>query len=99
MKPSRELNKDKIELNKKGSNNILRNLKNDFFLRLLFNNLLKKKTLEIIKYNNNIKNRINMGINDYKEYAGIYSSIEIELQIVKNQYTKFINIDEENKKY
>ena len=36
---------------------------------------MRKKSLYIIKYNKNIKNRIN--IKDYKEYSEIYSSIEI----------------------
>ena len=45
-----ELSKDKTE-----SKNIFKNLKSDYFLQKLFNNLLKKKSLDIIKYNNNIK--------------------------------------------
>ena len=52
--------------------NIFKNLKSDYFLQKLFNNLLKKKSLDIIKYNNNIKNRINISIKDYKEYSEIY---------------------------
>ena len=66
------LNKDKIE-----SKDILKNLKNDYFLQKLFNHLLKMKSLDIIKYNKNLKNRINISIKDYKEYSEIYSSIEI----------------------
>ena len=81
------------------SNDIFKNLKSDFFLRKLFNNLLKKKSLEIIKYNKNIKNRINLSIKDYKEYSEIYSSIEIEINTVINKYGKFINIKKENEKY
>ena len=41
----------------------------------------KKKSLEIIKYNNNIKKRINININNYKEYCEKYSSIEIEIMV------------------
>ena len=40
------------------SNNIFTKLKSDYFLEKLFNNLNKKKSLKIIKYNNNIKKRI-----------------------------------------
>ena len=65
------------ELNKE-SKNMFKNLKSDFFLKLLFNNLLKKKSLDIIKYNKIIKDRININIKDYKEYLEIYSSIEIK---------------------
>ena len=60
---------------------------------------MKKKSLDIIKYNKKIKERINIGIKDYKEYSEIYSSIEIEIKLVNNKYGKFINIDEENEKY
>ena len=47
----------------------------------------------MIKYNKNIKNRINININDYKEYSEKYSSIEIYIKPVKNKYGKFININ------
>ena len=80
----------------KESKNIFNNLKSDYFLQLLFNHLLKKKSLDIIKYNKNIKGRINISIKDYKEYSEIYSSIEIEIKPVINKYGKFINIDKEN---
>ena len=76
MKLKNELCKEKIE-----SKNIFKKLKSDYFLQLLFNNLLKKKSLDIIKYNNNIKSRMNISIKDYKEYSEIYSTIEIVLII------------------
>jgi len=57
---------------------------------------MKKKSLDIIKYNKNIKDRINISIKDYKEYSEIYSSIEIEIKTVHNRYTKFINFNKEN---
>ena len=99
MNPSNELSKEKIRLNKMGSKDLLKKLKSDYFLHLLFNNLLKKKSLEIIKYNKNIKNRINISIKDYKEYSEIYSSIEIEIKPVNNKYSKFININKEKNEY
>ena len=82
----------KTESNKIESKDILKNLKNDYFLQKLFHNLLKKKSLNIIKYNKNIKKRINISIKDYKEYSEIYSSIEIELKSVEDECGKFINI-------
>ena len=71
MNPSNELSNEKTESNKVESKDILKNLKSDFFLHKLFYNLLKKKSLDIIKYNNNIKERINISIKDYKEYSEI----------------------------
>ena len=53
----------------------------------------------MIKYNKNIKNRINININDYKEYSENYSSIEIEIEPVKSKYGKFINIKKEEEIY
>ena len=52
-----------------------------------------------MKYNKNIKKRINININNYKEYSEIYSTIEIEIKPVNNKYTKFINTNKENEKY
>ena len=94
MNSLNELNKEKIE-----SKNIFNNVKSDYFLQLLFNILVKRKSLDIIKYNKNLKNRINISIKDYKEYSEIFSSIEIEIKITNNQYGKFININEENEIY
>ena len=54
------------KVNQKKSMDMLLNLKNNYFLQKLFNNLEKRKILEIIKYNKNIKKRINININDYK---------------------------------
>jgi len=51
------LNKENIGVSKIESKDIFKNLKNDYFLQLLFNHLLKKKLLDIIKYNNKIKDR------------------------------------------
>ena len=90
---------DKTELNKIEAKNIFKKLKSDYFLQILFNNLLKKKSLDIIKYNKNLKDRININIKDYKAYSEIYSSIEIEIKSVKNKYGTLINIKEEDKKY
>ena len=67
----------------------------DYFLQKVFDNLEKKKTLEIVKNNKNIKKRINLSIHDYKEYSEKYSSIEIEIKPVSNEYGNFINIEKE----
>ena len=71
----------------------------DYFLQKLFDNLGRKKILELIKYNKNIKRRINVGVNDYKEYSELYSSIEIEIIPKMNEYDKFIRINKGDEKY
>ena len=74
-------------------------VKADYFLQKVFDNLEKKRTLNMIKYNKNIKKRIKININDYKEYSEKYSSIELEIKPVKNKYGKFIDVKEEDEKY
>ena len=107
MNSSDELSKDKKELNKKKLKNIFTDLKSDYFLQKLFNNLSKKKSLDIIKYNKYLKDKMNISIKDYKEYLEIYSSIEIKIKLIDEKYfgfikdkcLKFINIDKENENY
>ena len=57
MNTSNELSKEKTESNEIESKDIFKNLKSDFFLQKLFYNLLKKKSLDIIKYNNKDRSR------------------------------------------
>ena len=74
-------------------------LKSDFFLRTLFGILDKKRSLEIAKINKSLQKRLNLNINDYKEYSQLYSTIEVELKLADNEYGKFINISEQEKDY
>ena len=94
MNSSSELNEDIAK-----PKDIFKNIKSKYILLKIFNNLLKKKSLDIIKYNKNMKDRININIKDYKEYSEIYSLIEIEIKPVKNGYDKFINIKDKDKEY
>ena len=55
--------------------------------------------LKIIKYNMNIQKRLNININNYKNYSELYSSIELEIIPIQNKYGSFINIKKEDKKY
>ena len=91
--------KENGEISQMKSKNKYENLKNDYFLQKVFNNVEKKKLLNIVKYNKNIKKRINININDFKEYSEKYSSIEIEIKLANNKYSKFINIKDEDEKY
>ena len=86
-------------INKIEMENNFNDIKSDFILRKFFGYLERKILLDIIKYNKNIKKRIHININDYKEYSELYSSIEIEIIPRKNEYCKIINIKEEDKKY
>ena len=83
---------EKTELNEIKSSNMFLILKSKYILQFIFDNLSKRKSLNFIKYNKNIQNKINININDYKEFSEIYSSIEMEIIPVNNKYGKFINI-------
>ena len=88
------ISKDKKDIKSKDE---IKKLKSNYILKKIFNYLQKKKSLEIFKYNKKIQKRLNININNYKEYPEIYSSIEIELIPIKNSNGKFININEDEK--
>ena len=98
MEPNNSVSEEKSEKKQIKSFTKYVNIKADYFLQKVFDNLEKKRTLEIVKNNKNIKKRINLNINDYKEYSEKYSSIEIEIKPVNNKFGIFINIKEENKR-
>ena len=91
--------KEVEKLNIIKSENKFVNIKSDYFIQKLFKNMSTKVTLKIIKHNINIQKRLNININNYKDFSEKFSSIELE--IVSNHYIcgSFINIKEENKKY
>ena len=75
-------------------NPITEKIKSDYFLQKLYDNMTKKRKLEIVKYNKRIQNRINLSVKDYKEYC----EIEVDIIPAKGKYGKFINIINENDK-
>ena len=81
------------------SNNLLRNLKSDYFIQKFFGYMTERKSLETIRYNKSIQKRVNININHYKAYSEKYSSIELDIIPMKGKCGKFININEEDKKY
>jgi len=96
---SGNISNDEI-LKKIKSKDDLVNVKSNFILKNLFNFMKKNKALKIMKYNKKLQERLNLTINDYKEYSQLYySPIEIELKLVDNKYDKFINISDDEKKY
>ena len=98
MKSSINVSKENNKENESAKPNpITEKIKSDYFLQKLYDNMPKKKKLEIVKYNKKIQNRINLSVKDYKEYSETYSSIEIEIIPAKGEYGKFININENDK--
>ena len=74
------------------SKNLLQKIRSKYIIQRILGNLKKKSSLEILKVNNALRTRLNLTINDYKNYSEIYSSIEIEIIPEKNKYGKFIII-------
>ena len=96
MKTSINISKENNKENESAkSNPPFESLKSDYFLQKLYDNMTKKKKLQIVKYNKRIQNRLNLDVKDYKEY----SEIEIEIIPKKGKYGKFININENDKLY
>ena len=87
-----------------GLKNNFTNIKSKYIVQIIFENLSKRKLLELIKYNNNIQKRLNINTNNYKEYNELYSEtyspIEIEIKPSTFCSGPFININnEEDMKY
>ena len=100
MKSSINVSKENNKENESAKPNpITENIKSDYFLQKLYDNMTKKKKLEIIKYNKRTQNRINLSVKDYKEYSETFTPIEIEIIPKKGEYGKFININEDDKLY
>ena len=91
--------KEKVEKDQIKSKDRFNNLKADYFLKKVFNNLKTKKLLNIAKYNNNVKKRINININDYKAFSEKYSSIEIEIKAVNNNEDGRFIFQKQDEKY
>ena len=85
-----KIEKDQIQLENK-----FKNIKSNYILQKIFNNLETKRRLNIIRLNKNMKKKLDINLNDYKEYL----KIEIDLKIINNNNQKFINIQKEDEKY
>ena len=72
MKSSINVSKENNKENESAKPNpIIEKIKSDYFLQKLYDNMTKRKKLEIIKYNKKIQNRLNLSVNDYKECCKI----------------------------
>jgi surface protein len=65
---------------------ILEKINSKYIIKKIFDNLQKRISLDIIKYNKKIKTGLNIHLKDYKKYS------EIEIEIMPKRHGKFINI-------
>ena len=100
MKSSINVSKENNKENESAKPNPpIESLKSDYFLQKLYDNMTKRKKLEIAKYNKKTQNRINLSVKDYKEYSETFTPIEIEIIPTKGKYGTFININKNDKLY
>ena len=95
------LNSKKKNINKINSNKgDFENIKSKYIFKTIINYLSTKKILEIVKINKNAQTKLELSLNDYKEYFELNSSIEIEIKPIFIENYKFINIqNKEDEKY
>ena len=74
----------------------LKNIDSDDILKKIVDNMSKIRLLKIIEYNKLFQEKLNIGIDDYKQY---YKGIKIELITNNKNRNYFINIKEEDKPY
>ena len=100
MKSSINVSKENNKENESAKPNpITEKIKSDYFLQKLYDNMTKRKKLEIAKYNKKTQNRIDLSVKDYKEYSETFTPIEIEIIPKKGEYGKFINVNKKDKSY
>ena len=87
------------ESNEKESLDYLNKIKSEYILKKINQNLPKKKSLQVVQYNFRAQKRLNLNINDYKNYSANFSTIQIEIIPIANKYGKFINIPREAEQY
>ena len=87
MKSSINVSKENNKENESAKPNpIIENIKSRYILSKIYDNMIKKKKLQIVKYNKRIQNRLNLDVKEYKEY----SEIKIEIIPAKDEYGTFI---------
>ena len=91
--------KENEKLNLIKSKNRFVGWKSDYFMQKLFDNIQKRITLKIIKCNINIQKRLNININNYKDFSERFSSIELEIIPIQNEFGSFIKIKGKEKRY
>ena len=80
----------------------LDNIKSKHILKEIFEHIKKNKALEIIKINKKIQNKLNLTINDYKEYSELFTPIEIEITpkaSINKIFNNFINLTDKEEEY
>ena len=70
--------------------NRLMNIRSKYILKQILDNLQIHITLNIIRYNKNLQNKLNIDINNYKDCL----NIEIEIDVSPEHNGKYIELDD-----
>ena len=89
--------KENEEINKNKS--IIENIKSNYILKIIFNYLPQYRLLKINKYYRMNQKRLDLNINEYKNYCESFSSIILEIIPFQHDYGSFINIDKNDELY
>ena len=76
--------------------NSLIKIRSKYILKQIFDNLKQIKLLQMIRYNKNIKNKLNINKN---HYFIEYSKVIVELFPMEHQFGNFININDKYKSH
>ena len=72
---------------------LLQNITDKYILKYIFSNIQEKKIFQILQYNKNLQEKLELELKDYKKY---FMKIEIELYPIFTLFNKFINIKTKN---
>ena len=78
---------------------ILSKIKCKYLIHNIFSLLNLKKSLEIIKYNKFLQNKVDINISTYKNYFETFSPIEIDVTISKDCSGNFISYEFESTEF
>ena len=81
------------------SKSVLDNIKSDFFIQIIFGIMQKNIAFKIVKFNKKLQKKLNINIYDYKNFYEIYACTKVEIIPIKDKCGKFINVNEDDKKY
>ena len=77
MESSNKTSKENNKENESAKlNPIIENIKSRFILSKIIDIMPKKKKLQIVRWNKKIQNRLNLSVQDYKQYSETFTPIE-----------------------
>ena len=86
------LNVEKNQLNLTDKKCNIHKVKSKYIVKHLFNYLKKDRAYNIIKYNKNLQDKLEISLKDYQICSEKFTTIKISIKLAQNKYGTFINI-------